>query len=246
MAANRPIATSNYPGSLDIIKKSPLDTRTLLYGGPNNLMLKNTWENTDNGVFTYAGMIVSVQIGQSQDDYDIYVLKKEIQDGDWDNTGKLNEYWKKIGSGGSTVEQFKYNIELYNVILSSSNLNKDNFPGIQVGNLILNLEDKRFYAYTGVTGRYFTTVPELELSKNTIYIIIGTSTILQSEYIQNSLWRWDESNFIKLISSGSGGASGDYIPLSQKGAVNGVATLDSTKKIPVNQIPDLKLSTTII
>lgn len=41
-------------------------------------------------------------------------------------------------------------------------------------------------------------------------------------------------------------ASGNYIPIAQKGANNGVATLDATGKLPTNQIPALAITDTFV
>lgn len=52
-------------------------------------------------------------------------------------------------------------------------------------------------------------------------------------------------NFFPESSGGSGGGvSGDYIPLTQKGQAGGVATLDSTSKIPQSQLPDISITDT--
>ena len=44
-----------------------------------------------------------------------------------------------------------------------------------------------------------------------------------------------------VIGGGQGGASGDYIPTSQKGIANGVATLNENGKVPSEQLPHLTL-----
>lgn len=45
-----------------------------------------------------------------------------------------------------------------------------------------------------------------------------------------------------LVLKTTGGVSGDYIPLNQKGQPNGVATLDVTGKIPTAQLPSVAIA----
>lgn len=48
-------------------------------------------------------------------------------------------------------------------------------------------------------------------------------------------------------SSGSGGGgTGNYIPLTQKGSANGVATLDASAKVPSSQLPDISITNTFV
>ena len=72
----------------------------------------------------------------------------------------------------------------------------------------------------------------------------GGSDYLHSFYLDNSLLN-AEQNFVLPDKSGTiallddiSSIVGNYIPLSQKGVSNGVATLDAQSKIPMSQIPD--------
>lgn len=53
----------------------------------------------------------------------------------------------------------------------------------------------------------------------------------------NSLYRWDTATQQYVLIGGGGGSGGSGIPMEQKGAVNGVATLDATGKVPAAQLP---------
>jgi hypothetical protein len=46
--------------------------------------------------------------------------------------------------------------------------------------------------------------------------------------------------------STGGGVTGDYIPLTQRGSANGVATLDSSAKIPQSQLPNISITDTFV
>src|SRR5690606_7199136 len=41
-------------------------------------------------------------------------------------------------------------------------------------------------------------------------------------------------------------ASGNYIPITQKGAANGVATLDAAGKLPASQVPAVAITDTFV
>lgn len=48
-------------------------------------------------------------------------------------------------------------------------------------------------------------------------------------------------------SGGSGGGgTGNYVPLTQKGTANGVATLDASAKVPSSQLPDISITNTFV
>jgi hypothetical protein len=49
---------------------------------------------------------------------------------------------------------------------------------------------------------------------------------------------WDDLNYF-LDAIALGGSIDDYIPLTQRAAANGVATLDGSGKVPANQIPNM-------
>lgn len=49
-----------------------------------------------------------------------------------------------------------------------------------------------------------------------------------------------------LVSEAASSAEGAYVPLTQKGASSGVATLDGTGKVPANQLPALAISDTFV
>jgi hypothetical protein len=46
--------------------------------------------------------------------------------------------------------------------------------------------------------------------------------------------------------STGGGVTGDYIPLTQRGSANGVATLDSSAKVPQSQLPNISITDTFV
>lgn len=53
-------------------------------------------------------------------------------------------------------------------------------------------------------------------------------------------------NFFPKLDTGGTGSLDDYIALTEKGSANGVATLDSTSKIPSNQLPNISITDTFV
>jgi hypothetical protein len=53
-------------------------------------------------------------------------------------------------------------------------------------------------------------------------------------------------NFFPEVGAGGTGSLDDYITLTEKGSANGVATLDSTSKIPSNQLPNISITDTFV
>lgn len=67
---------------------------------------------------------------------------------------------------------------------------------------------------------------------------IGFETDTSQFKIGDGVNAWSDLSYFKNLED-LGGTLDDYVPLTQKGTSNGVATLDGSGKIPSSQIPDL-------
>ncbi|NJO89526.1 MAG: hypothetical protein HC831_11695 [Chloroflexia bacterium] len=118
---SRSTGTFNFAANFEVLTKAPLDAR-LVVDTKANLTSPEIWEDTNNNVWLFKGIVVSVVSDPSTSNNGLYFLTDETQYTD------IN-YWLPIGVGvsvdasGTTWATFQINQDEQGVILRDSSGN---------------------------------------------------------------------------------------------------------------------------
>jgi hypothetical protein len=154
--------------------------------------------------------------------------------------------WTQFSGGGTVtagngivVDGLEVSIDT-NVVATQSDLStglggkQDSLvagPGITIGgtagnSIFANVDESTIKA-TGGTGLDALKVNYgTGLTENSLGLVVDTTTIASVDYV--------DTNFVNVADLP--GQLGDYVPLTQKGANDGVATLDGSGQVPADQL----------
>jgi len=127
--------TFNFSSNFEVLTKAPLDAR-IIVGTKNDLISSTVWEDTNNNIWLYKGMLVSVTSDSNTANNGVYFLIDETNYTTHDSWLKLNSD-SSINLTGTSSATFQLNNDENGVILKdvSGNLEVVKFDGSTYANV---------------------------------------------------------------------------------------------------------------